>query len=172
MTLDRRELMGLAGLLALGHVRPEELLAWAQAPRGAQSATAENLRAFSPVQFSVFDTLSENILPQTDTPGARAAGVASFADHLLAEWFPDDARASFLKGLDAFDSGCRDRFGAAFASASREQQTAVMEESEALAMAEREGFSSSPARIGGSQFFDVAKWLTLFRLLHIRSGHA
>ncbi|MEM1250603.1 MAG: gluconate 2-dehydrogenase subunit 3 family protein [Acidobacteriota bacterium] len=157
--MNRRELIALAGLLGAGKLAPEPLLAWA----GAQRATAETeLRAFDEGQYRVFDALSELILPATDTPGARAAGVASFADRFLAEWFPAKARDSFLAGLDGFEAHCVETQSAGFADCDVASQTAVAEWSQEQAIAQRKGFSSNPRRIGDAEFFDVAKWLTLF----------
>lgn len=157
--MNRRELLALAGLLGAGQLAPEPLLAWAGA---RQQGSSSDLEAFNAEQYRLFDALSELILPATDTPGARAAGVAGFADRFLAEWFPEAARESFLEGLDAFEAHCRETQGATFADCDQTAQTAVAEWGQEQAIARRKGFSSNPQRIGDAEFFDVAKWLTLF----------
>lgn len=43
--------------------------------------------------------LADIILPPTDSPGARDAGVDGFIDLLLAEYYPDEERTAFLVGL-------------------------------------------------------------------------
>src|SRR4051812_26130702 len=74
--LDRRAL--LAGAIALvgGTLAgfPGELLA--QAP-GAQP------RFFTPAQFAILDAVVDIIIPRTDTPGARDAGVSAFIDGMM-----------------------------------------------------------------------------------------
>lgn len=156
--IDRRRLLALAGLLGAGQIAPERLLAWA----GRQSRAQADLAVLDPQQFRTLDALSELILPETDTPGARAAGVAAFADGLLDAWFADAAKQSFLADLDAFDAACRRRFDVAFADADAEQQTACAREAEEAAARDRKGFAAHPERLADAQFFDVAKWLTLF----------
>lgn len=61
----------------------------------AQAGTAKVLEAH---QLSTVATLSELIIPETDTPGARAAMVDRFIDAVLAEAQPVE-RNRFLRGL-------------------------------------------------------------------------
>lgn len=157
--MNRRELLALAGLLGASQLAPEPLLAWAGA---TQPSGTPDLQTFSPEQYRLFDALSELILPATDTPGARAAGVAEFADRFLAEWFPEDAREAFLGGLEELEAHCRATHDAPFADCDEAAQTSVAEWAQERAIARRNGFSSDPKRIGDAEFFDVAKWLTLF----------
>jgi hypothetical protein len=92
-------------------------------------ATAE-AAAWAPKVFDAHQNetvvvLSELIIPQTDTPGAKAAKVNEFIDLVL-----DDAAASdrkqFMKGLAWMDGRSQELFGADFVSAAPEQQTALL----------------------------------------------
>ena len=136
-----------------------------------QAPTSE-LLALSSEQWTLVDVLSEHILPETDTPGARAARVADFVDHMLERWFGDQAKAAFVAGLTTLDERSVERYGVGFVGATPPQQIELMKEAEADAAANRSGFSSNPSRLAEAQFFDVAKWLTLFGYYTSEVGHA
>src|SRR5438477_6100366 len=58
--------------------------AWAASPAWAP-------RTLSPAQLELVATVAEHIIPQTDTPGARAAGVHRFVDTLLSDHYAREA---------------------------------------------------------------------------------
>ena len=64
------------------------------APTSAREAV------FSPAQRAIVDAAAERIIPETDTPGARAAGVPAFIELMVGEWYSEEERASFLAGVD------------------------------------------------------------------------
>lgn len=63
--------------------------------------------------------LSEAIIPETDTPGAKAAFVNRFIDLVLAA-LPSEAQQQFLSSLTWFDTGAMERHKATFANLSAE----------------------------------------------------
>lgn len=85
---------------------------------------------------------AETILPATDTPGAREAGVPAFIEHMLADWFEPDERAAFLAGLARLDALAREQGATAFAAADEAQKTGILAalEQEALAAGGGPGF--------------------------------
>src|SRR2546426_9115175 len=92
----------LAGALSRG-TRP----AWATSRQWAP-------RTLSPAQLELVATIAEHIIPQTDTPGARGAGVHRFVDTLLSDHYPTEERDRFLAGLADVDAqigraSCRER---------------------------------------------------------------
>lgn len=82
-------------------------------------------KAMNAHQNEMVIQLTELIIPQTDTPGAKAALVNRFVDDVL-----DDADArdqkEFVRGLTWVDERSRDLFGADFLGASPEQQNALL----------------------------------------------
>ncbi len=98
--------------------------------------------------------LAETIIPETDTPGAREAGVGEFIEFMLQEWFPAEDRDRFLEGLDKLDEHCRSEHGSSFAALDTEQQIAVVT---ALMEGTAQSFGD-----GGQDFFEHAKQLTMF----------
>lgn len=85
-------------------------------------------------------TLGEHILPETDTPGARAVGVQDFIDAMMTDYYPAEERDRFLAGLTRVDARAERAFGARFVDATPEQQLRLVE---AL---NRQAFQDSAAR--------------------------
>jgi hypothetical protein len=111
-------------------------------------------RALTTEQSELVATIAEHILPETDTPGARAAGVHKFIDKMLAEHYPAEARARVLNGLADIDARARRDRGRAFLQCGVEEQRAV------LARIDQEAFAAPP----GSRevpYFRTLKELTL-----------
>jgi gluconate 2-dehydrogenase gamma chain len=97
----------------------------------AKTAAAWKPKVLTPHQNSTIITLSELIIPQTDTPGAKAANVNRFIDGVLAD-APQVERAEFLAGLTALDERAKGEAGKPFVNATAEQQTAILTQLSAL----------------------------------------
>jgi gluconate 2-dehydrogenase gamma chain len=100
--MDRRT--SLAALSALaGHALFSGVLeAWAQTAPGAWRP-----RALDAAGGGQLAALVDAILPDTDTPGARRAGVHVFVDLVVAECLPTAERQAFVSGLAALNASCR-----------------------------------------------------------------
>jgi len=92
-------------------------------PSGRADWTPQTLTAH---QDDLVTALSELIIPATDTPGAEAAQVNRFIDLMLTDWYPDDATARFLAGLDRVDPRARQAFDAPFLEGTTEQRTQLL----------------------------------------------
>lgn len=66
------------------------------------------------------------MLPETDTPGATAAGVPAFMDKLLASWMEEEERARFLAGLADVDARAQRAHNARFVDLDAGQQTEIV----------------------------------------------
>jgi gluconate 2-dehydrogenase gamma chain len=93
-------------------------------------------------------TLGEHILPETDTPGARDAGVHEFIDIMLTEYYPPEERDRFLAGLRRVDARARSRHGAGFLELSAEQQLELVRalNEQAFAMEIGDGGATLPVQ--------------------------
>jgi gluconate 2-dehydrogenase gamma chain len=87
--------------------------------------------------------IAETIMPETDTPGAIAAGVPQFVELILSDWYTAEERQPVLEGMAALDEDCASAFGGSFAACTEAQRT------EAL------------ARTEGSDMFAILKSLTV-----------
>jgi hypothetical protein len=97
--------------------------------------------------------LTELIIPQTDTPGAKATLVNRFIDRVLSAASPDD-RSKFLQGLTWLDERCRTRFGNDIAAATTANLTAL------LTPLAREGTPAAGDQ-AGVEFFRAIKSMTI-----------
>ena len=165
MTLDRRQALRT---LAFGGIGAVAAPAWAETlaeiARGhadhAHTAVTAAAEA-APWAHKVFDAhqnetvvvLSEMIIPQTDTPGAKAAKVNEFVDLVLDDASESD-RKQFLKGLAWMDARSQELFGTDFVSAAPEQQTALLT---ILASPKNKAFEDQV----GIDFFNAIKGLTI-----------
>ncbi len=77
-------------------------------------------------QADLLGILVDRIIPTTDTPGAKDAGVPVFIDRLLHDWVEPDDRERFLTGLAAVDEEMQETHGVAFREATPEQQNALL----------------------------------------------
>jgi gluconate 2-dehydrogenase gamma chain len=165
MTLDRRQALRT---LAFGGIGAVAAPAWAEALAGIAHSHADHAHTTvaaaaeaGPWAPKVFDAhqnetvvvLSELIIPQTDTPGAKAAKVNEFVDLVLSDASESD-RKQFLKGLTWMDARAQELFGADFVSAAPEQQTALLT---ILASAKNKAFEDQV----GIDFFNAIKGLTI-----------
>jgi hypothetical protein len=95
------------------------------APQAAAPAADWMPKAMSAHQNATVIELTEMILPQTDTPGAKAALVNRFVDTVLEDADARD-RKEFFRGLTWVDERSRDLFGAEFVACTPEQRTALL----------------------------------------------
>lgn len=72
--------------------------------------------------------LSEIIIPTTDTPGAKAANVHWFIDHMLFHCISKDEANNFRAGLKLLDDHSRDISGFTFVQQSKDIQVSMIEE--------------------------------------------
>lgn len=94
--------------------------------RQAQPPPGYTLRTLTPRLNDTVVAMAEQIIPATDTPGAKGARVNEFIDVILTEWATPDERAHFIAGLEDIDKQSEKLFGKKFAEASSEQQLAQL----------------------------------------------
>src|ERR1700733_8678207 len=69
------------------------------------------LKTLNPHQNATVTTIAEIIIPQTNTPGAKAARVNEFIDLILTEWYDEEEKSTFMTGLENADTLARDLHG-------------------------------------------------------------
>ncbi|MEZ4700715.1 MAG: gluconate 2-dehydrogenase subunit 3 family protein [Rhodothermales bacterium] len=135
---------------------------------GCQASADGALRSLSASHKALLDVVTEHIIPQTDTPGARAARVTEFIDMLLTDFYSDADRAGFLEGLAGFDAAAQRATGNTFLDSTPEEQFALLDamdaeafpDLDAMSEADREAYERRRAAEGRPVFARV-KELTL-----------
>jgi hypothetical protein len=94
--------------------------------RAAHPAAGYAPRTLNPRQYATVVAMTDLIIPETDTPGAKGAGVNEFIDLILTEWATEEERAGFLSGLAGVDKQSNELFGKDFAEGTAAQQTALL----------------------------------------------
>jgi hypothetical protein len=67
--------------------------------RQAQPPPVYTLRTLTPHLNDTVVAMIDQIIPATDTPGAKGARVNEFIDIILTEWATPEERSRFLDGL-------------------------------------------------------------------------
>ena len=125
----------------------------------------------TPEQYRMVDHLTELIIPEDDTPGAKQAGVAEFIDFMLANRVPvsgvreirstsdaieagTDAQARFVFGLDWMNARSQSEFARPFMQCTADQQHGLLEE-----LAYKSRFT--PTTEAGRAFFQMMRDYTV-----------
>ena len=98
----RSAIKGAATLVggALGASAVGPFLARAAAAADEQAAPL----FFDDRQFELLGQVVDLVIPETDTPGALAAGVHYFIDLMMAEWASAERQNRYVEGLHAIDA--------------------------------------------------------------------
>src|SRR5438445_7354849 len=129
--ITRREALAQVALLMGGAISAPTLAgALDAATRRAWTAPPQNWapRTLDARQLELVAVMAEHIVPQTDTPGARAAGVHRFVDTLLSDHYPTPERDRLLAGLADVDAPARSRQGKTVVERPAEQRLPILAE--------------------------------------------
>jgi hypothetical protein len=142
--MQRREALKLLMTGGVLPALPTGLFAFFQ---GVHPASGYALHTLNPHQNDTVVAMIDQIIPVTDTPGAKAARVNEFIDVILTEWANDDERHNFLSGLADVEKQSNALFGKNFADASSEQQVTLLrslDEAAAVARARSDSKTRPP----------------------------
>ena len=115
------------------------------------------LDSFVAADVALLDEIAETILPETETPGAKAAGVGSFMALMVADTYDPDEQRAFRDGLQTVDDESAAMHGVGFLAATAEQRLALLQQ------LDREQVEYMRSRRTGRpvHFFRMMKELTL-----------
>ncbi len=136
--MDRREAIQRASLI-LGYAITGPTLAGVL--NGCKAAPEVGFKSefFSNEQSVLIETLAEIIIPKTDTPGAKEAGVPQFMDALIAKVYSKEQQEKFIADLTAFDTEAKEIFGQFFIECNAEEQLQHFEKQHAKAISDASG---------------------------------
>jgi hypothetical protein len=143
---------------------------------GCKSSTSGNTNfAFDADLKALVAEIADVIIPKTDTPGAKEAGVGAFIEIALKDCFSANQQNSFVEGLKKVEEEA-EKAGGKFASLANDKKISVLKTMEAIAKSESEVKEKKAKQIDSesglekkenskeeviSPFFNLAKELTL-----------
>ncbi|MDG1708413.1 MAG: gluconate 2-dehydrogenase subunit 3 family protein [Emcibacteraceae bacterium] len=115
--INRRKLLKNIAMMT-GGVLSSSVISGVMSGALAQETIDVDNPVFSDAELKLVGQLADMIIPDTDTPGAIGAKVHHYIHAIVGDWYYDEERANFMKGLAAVDSG--------FMNTSVSERTAIM----------------------------------------------
>jgi hypothetical protein len=150
--MNRREAIARVAAMTGTVMFGAEFLLTGCSPRGA-----EKRAPFTPQDLSLMEEIAETILPATETPGAKAAGVGAFMAMMAQDGYDDATFDVFRKGLTQIDRASRKHHGRKFMESSPSERTAFLTELDRTAW----NHSREKSRDEPPHYFRLMKELTL-----------
>ncbi len=155
--IDRREAIRRVSVLLGGvaFVGGSALLTACERPQSRTSGAG--VGAFTTEDIAFLDEVAETILPETKTPGAKAAQVGAFMALMVTDTYDERDQKIFREGMRKLDAACQTMHRVSFMAASPAQRLALLEQTD------REQKAYMDARSGDAptHYFRMMKELAL-----------
>jgi hypothetical protein len=125
-TIDRREAIRRVSALLGGIALVGESAMWTSCAR-SDTARSSGIGTFTASDIALLDEIADTMLPDTKTPGAKAAGVGPFMAMMVTECYEDGDQQIFRKGMAQLDEASHTVNGTSFPSATPTARLAVLE---------------------------------------------
>jgi hypothetical protein len=119
--------------------------------RGAEPAR------FSDSDIAFLDEVAETILPETSTPGAKAAKVGAFMALMVTDSYEPADQQIFRDGMQQLDAASRTKHNAAFMASTPAQRLALLEELDG----QQKSYMDAKAKEAPAHYFRMMKELAL-----------
>jgi hypothetical protein len=119
--MNRRELLKLIAAATGGAVIGGEFLL-----AGCKNPESTSPMEFTDADVAYLDEVAETILPQTNTAGAKAAGVGRFMTVMVNDCYVKGDQDVFYKGLTTLDEACKKMHGHSFMKATPEERKTLL----------------------------------------------
>ena len=83
---------------------------------------------FTDDEIAFLDEVAETILPETSTPGAKAAETGAFMALMVTDTYTEEEQQTFREGMEKVNEACQEMHGHAFMEATPEERTALLEQ--------------------------------------------
>jgi gluconate 2-dehydrogenase gamma chain len=124
--MNRRELLQRVAWLMGGAISAPAVLGVLNGCSAKKEEAAWQPVFLSKEQGAVVAEVAEIIIPLTDTPGAKDAGVPAFIDTMLKDVYEQEDQQRYVSGLKAFDDAARTAHGKGFVELPKQQQTELV----------------------------------------------
>ena len=118
--INRREALKRTALMLGGAISAPTALGFLN---GCTATPGRGAQHFTENQLEFIAQIADIIIPETDTPGAKAVGVQSYIeDQVFVMWNEED-RKEFLQYMSDFEAKSEAELGKAFITASEQERT-------------------------------------------------
>ena len=102
--MERRELLKMIAVLTGATMVGTDVLVSGCKPKDSTTTASKSL---TPENAAFLDEVAETILPETKTPGAKAAKVGSFMVVYVNDCYTERDRKIFTEGIDKLNDACK-----------------------------------------------------------------
>jgi hypothetical protein len=128
MTSRREVIQSVAALLGGAALTGgDALFALSFDDEARAQVTARGIGAFSSADVALLEEIADTILPETSTPGAKAAKTGAYMALAVSDVYTRENQAVFRDGLRKVDEAARAAHGVGFMQATPAQRLAVLQ---------------------------------------------
>lgn len=95
-------------------------------PAQEQAVRSTSEALFTDSDTALLDEIAETILPETETPGAKAAGVGAFMALMVTDTYYSEDQEIFRNGMATIEAQSRETFGKDFISATADERLGLL----------------------------------------------
>jgi hypothetical protein len=121
----------------------------------------EKETAFNEEHENILAEIADTIIPDTDTPGAKKAGVGPFIIMMMNDCYPESTKKVVINGINEVQKRSKSDYKKAFISMSLEDKENLLKKMEEEVKDKNE-VSKSESKSASPQFFKLVRDLTLF----------
>lgn len=152
--MNRRDAIARVALIMGGTLVGAEFLLSGCKPGGG-AATVQDL--FDQDHEAFLNEVADTILPETKTPGAKAAQVGPFMAVMVRDCYEPADQTIFLKGIGQIDDAANKKFSKKFMDLDPTQRTALLTDLDK----EQQAYSKTKKPKDPNHYFRMMKELTL-----------
>lgn len=157
--MHRRELIRQIAMLTGAAVAGSELFL-----SGCKNEDARVTGLFTQSDVRLFDEIAETILPKTDTPGAREAGVGPFMAAYATDCYDQRQLTEFRGGIAKLNAAAKEKFSNSFIDLKAEQKQELLE------IIDGEARNAQRGEGGNLHYFTFMKQLVLLGFFTSKPG--
>jgi glucoside 3-dehydrogenase (cytochrome c) hitch-hiker subunit len=92
-----------------------------------ETAAARGVGSFTAADVAYLDEIAETILPETSTPGAKAARTGAFMALMVTDAYTAGHQQLFRDGMQRLEQACQREYATSFMQARSEQKLALLQ---------------------------------------------
>ncbi|MFD0792875.1 gluconate 2-dehydrogenase subunit 3 family protein [Mucilaginibacter litoreus] len=151
--MNRRDAISRVGMILGGAVIGAEF--FVSGCKSGSNVNTDDL--FDKNTTAYLNEVGETILPQTSTPGAKAANVGGFMAVMVRDCYTEDDQKVFKKGVGDLNDACKKKYNKDFMEADAKQRTELLTQLDK----EAKEYSKTKKPEDPNHYFTMIKQLTL-----------